>query len=242
MFMVGAKTYLTKLGWFFENNQLLNQTGVLPNNEVSILAIQMNWATNGNNGTTSCWIDGASVGAVNRLQDTGTNTPLATPASAVWKLMMYNSGQNFLEGEFCELIVSSKLSQREHIEAYLAQKWGIMDKLPMDHIYAPSAPPEPVWPQGFTWSTTTLGPNNETLSGDWVLDNNPAVGTWGYSHSVSAWGAILLDTVTNRWAYYDMYGYGPPLSSPDIILTDSSDITALTTARLSSGDSISNVT
>ena len=74
MFMVGAKTYLSKIGNFYENNQVLNTTPVLPNNEVSILAIQMNWATSGNNGTTSCWIDGTSVGTVNKLQGTNTNT------------------------------------------------------------------------------------------------------------------------------------------------------------------------
>lgn len=140
MFMVGAKTYLTSIGNFYESNQVLNSTGVLPNNEVSILAIQMNWATSGNNGTTSCWIDGASVGTVDRAQNTNTNTPLASTGTSAWKFMMYNNGQNFLEGEFCEFIATDNLSDREKIEGYLAHKWGIESKLPAGHTYKTTAP------------------------------------------------------------------------------------------------------
>jgi len=99
----------------------------------------------------------------------------------------------------------------------------------------------PTNPQGFTWTTTSVGPNGETLSGEWLLGDSPAIGSVGYSHSWSAWGAILLDPVTNKWGYYDMYGNG--LSDPpSILLTDSDDVTALTAARLSLGDSISNLT
>ena len=140
MFMVGAKTYLTSIGNFYESNQVLNSTGVLPNNEVSILAIQMNWATSGNNGTTSCWIDGTSVGTVDRVQSTNTNTPLASTGTSAWKFMMYNNGQNFLEGEFCEFIATDSLSDREKIEGYLAHKWGIESKLPAGHTYKTTAP------------------------------------------------------------------------------------------------------
>lgn len=140
MFMVGSKTYLTSIGNFYENNQVLNNTGVLPNNEVSILAIQMNWATSGNNGTTSCWIDGTSVGTVDRAQNTNSNTPLASTGTSAWKFMMYNNGQNFLEGEFCEFIATDNLSEREKIEGYLAHKWGIESKLPSGHTFKSTAP------------------------------------------------------------------------------------------------------
>lgn len=140
MFQVGAKTYLTSIGWFYDQNQQLNSTGVLPNNEVSILAIQFNWATSGTNGTTSVWLNGNSVGTPNRPQNTNTNTAMSTPASSAWKFMMYNNGQNFLEGQFCEFIASDNLNDRLKIEGYLAHKWGVASKLPTGHTYKDIAP------------------------------------------------------------------------------------------------------
>lgn len=142
MFQVNGITYLSSLRRFYSNNQILNTTtNILPNNEVSILAIQMNWATGGqSNGTTSMWVDGASDGTVNRPQDTNTNKPLSSTGTSAWKFMMYNNGQNFLEGEFCEFIATDNLSDREKIEGYLAHKWGIESKLPSGHTYKSSAP------------------------------------------------------------------------------------------------------
>lgn len=140
MFQVGSKTYLSSIGWFYDYNQQLNSTGVLPNNEVSILAIQFNWATDGANGTTSVWLNGNSVGTPNRPQSTNTNTPMSTPASSAWKFMMYNNGQNYMEGQFCEFIASDNLADRVKIEGYLAHKWGVANKLPSGHIYKESAP------------------------------------------------------------------------------------------------------
>lgn len=101
----------------------------------------MNWATGGQtNGTTSCWIDGASVGTVDRAQNTNTSTPLSPTGTSAWKFMMYNNGQNFLEGEFCEFIATDNLTAREKIEGYLAHKWGLESKLPSSHPYKTSAP------------------------------------------------------------------------------------------------------
>ncbi len=141
MFQVNAVTYLSRLKRFYSQNQELNtHASLLPNSEVSILAIQMNWATSGNNGTTSMWIDGASEGTPNRLQDTNTGNPLSSTGTSPWKFMMYNNGQNFLEGQFCEFIATDNLSDREKIEGYLAHRWGIESKLPEDHIYKSSAP------------------------------------------------------------------------------------------------------
>ena len=99
----------------------------------------MNWATSGNNGTTSMWIDGTSENP-NRTQDTNTNNPLSSTGTNAWKFMMYNNGQNFLEGQFCEFIATDNLSDREKIEGYLAHKWGIESKLPAGHTYKTSAP------------------------------------------------------------------------------------------------------
>ena len=141
MFQVKAITYLSKLKRFYSNNQVLQlHSSLLPNSEVSILAIQMNWATSGNNGTTSMWINGTSEGTPNRTQDTNTNNPLSSTGTNAWKFMMYNNGQNFLEGQFCEFIATDSLSDRQKIEGYLAHKWGIESKLPSGHTYKDSAP------------------------------------------------------------------------------------------------------
>lgn len=141
MFQVNAVTYLSKLKRFYSNNQVLQEhADLLPNSEVSIISIQMNWATSGTNGTTSMWIDGNSAGTPSRPQDTNTNNPLSATGTSAWKFMMYNNGQNFLEGQFCEFIASDVLADREKIEGYLAHKWGIASKLPTDHIYKESAP------------------------------------------------------------------------------------------------------
>jgi formylglycine-generating enzyme required for sulfatase activity len=142
-FQVNTFTYLAYMeeySRFYYRNQVLNQIPILPNNEVSILAIQNNWATVGNNGTTSCWIDGVQVGNVNNLQDYNLDTPLESPGNSPWKFMMYNNGQNYLEGEFCEFIASKSLQDRELTEGYLAWKWGIQSKLPENHPYKDNIP------------------------------------------------------------------------------------------------------
>jgi hypothetical protein len=103
--------------------------------------------------------------------------------------------------------------------------------------------------QSFTWSTSSLntftpsgfGGQNIPLQGTYAYVANAFAGAPGYSNtSNSSYGSILLDTVTNKWGYYDMYGNGLS-GSPDILLTNSDDITDLTTSRSNMADSISNV-
>jgi hypothetical protein len=100
--------------------------------------------------------------------------------------------------------------------------------------------------QSFTWNTSSLntfspsgyGGQNVPLQGTYAY--TAGGGTPGYMNTSNNWGSILLDTVTNKWGYYDMYGNGLS-GSPDILLTNSDDITDLTTARSNMADSISNV-
>lgn len=102
--------------------------------------------------------------------------------------------------------------------------------------------------QSFKWNTTSLdtfthygNASNTALEDTYVYTEEAGVPAYTRQSAGNSYGSILLDPATNKWGYYNMYSNGLS-GSPDILITDSNDITNLTIDRSSNlGDTISDI-
>ena len=141
--------YLAQNGKFYfgASNQFTSQSTMLTNDQLNLLAFELDWASdtikiylNGELDFTGDTMNGSTIvgGATVDIQvpDVGKD----------WSLFHYNS--SYLEGDLCEFIASTAVDKttRQKTEGYLAHKWGFTNLLldedgnTTTHPYKSSAP------------------------------------------------------------------------------------------------------
>lgn len=127
-----AYTLLTSSGrFYFGYNQHFDNADIIPNDTISLIAIEINWETN----TVKQYLNG-------ELKYTNiTNVDLKAPGTSNdWVLMNYLTG--YLEGHLMEFIASKATDDDTRIktEGYLAHKWGFTGSLSSTHTYKNEPP------------------------------------------------------------------------------------------------------
>jgi hypothetical protein len=117
------------------------------------------------------------IGFINGTSQTVSDTTSGTYSGT----FSVGSGPNgFISGNICELIVFNKsltTSERQQVEGYLADKWGVKSSLPSTHLYRNFAPsfvgvtPDSVY-SNFLWTRFY------NLTGDPSI-NGPGSSGWG---------------------------------------------------------------
>jgi beta-glucanase (GH16 family) len=135
----------------------------------------------GLNGTV---IGGSSVslGTITNFHLLDNVAGSASPSRTNWKI---GNGDGYWNGKIAELIAISNavtVADRQSVQGYLANKWGLTSNLPTNHPYKSVAPGQASVVTSL--DGTVSDPNGDTLTAMWSVVSGPGVVTFGSSNAV----------------------------------------------------------